>query len=90
MTKKQFEWLKDHQPFEITSVESYDDSKWAYCCHITSVTFDDERLIVKGVKHHYTKNGWKQEHYVVRIHRKNIKKVCYHKGEFYERFYNTV
>ena len=52
MTRKQFEWLKNHQPFEVRYVELYDGT-WVGGCHIRSASFIGEYLEVKGVSHYY-------------------------------------
>ena len=79
MTRKQFEWLRMYQPIEVTYVEPYYRSKHPFCYHISSVEFNGEYLRVKGVKHHYIANRWKEEHYDVKIHRRNIRQVRYRK-----------
>ena len=49
MTRKQFEWLKNHQPFEVRYVELYDGT-WVGGCHIRSASFIGEYLEVKTLR----------------------------------------
>ena len=92
MTKKQFNWLKKNQPFEVMYVEPYDRNKYLVCYHITSVMFGDGYVKIKGFKNKYNKesNTWKQIHYEAKIHYRNIRKIKYHKEECYKQYFNTV
>ena len=71
MTKKQFEWLRNHQPIEVSYVCVYEEHKknYPYYCHINEVDFKGDNIVVKGVAHKYinkdstgrfTKGTWKE------------------------------
>ena len=89
MTRKQFEWLKNHQPFEVRYVELYDGT-WVGGCHIRSASFIGEYLEVKGVSHYYVheNNRIKEKIIESKVHRKDIRKIEYYKGILRE-YYNT-
>ena len=55
MTKKQFEWLRNHQPIEVSYVCVYEEHKknYPYYCHINEVDFKGDNIVVKGVAHKY-------------------------------------
>ena len=75
MTQKQFEWLRAHQPLEVTYVEPYDRSKYPFCYHIISISFNEGYLKISGT---CVKNdGWSKEQYTVKIHHRNIKTIRY-------------
>ena len=89
MTKKQFIWLKNHQPFEVRYVELYDGT-WAGGCHIRSASFIGEYLEVKGVNHYYVHESdrFKEKIITSKVHRKDIRKIKYYKGTL-TKYYNT-
>ena len=89
MTKKQFDWLKNHQPFEVRYVELYDGT-WVGGCHIRSASFIGEYLEVKGVSHYYVRESdrFKEKITTSKVHRKDIRKIEYYKGILRE-YYNT-
>lgn len=89
MTKKQFIWLKNHQPFEVRYVELYDGT-WASGCHIRSASFIGEYLEVKGASHYYVRESdrFKEKIITSKVHRKDIRKIKYYKGILTE-YYNT-
>jgi len=90
MTKKQFDWLRNHQPFEVRYVERYDGT-WVGGCHIRSASFIGEYLEVKGVSHYYDtheSSGFKEKMIESKVHRKDIRKIKYYKGILTE-YYNT-
>jgi len=78
MTRKEFIWLKCHQPFEVLIVEPYEKNKnqcgWQWCNRIDNVKFDGEYLEVKGYRYFYDK----YVHY--RIHRKYIRWISWYNG----------
>jgi len=90
MTKKQFNWLKENQPFEVNYIEPYDKNKYPNFYHITKVMFNGEYFKVKGFENKYNKENdtWKQIHYEAKIHRSNIRKIRYSKGN--KQYFNTV
>ena len=55
MTKKQFEWLRNHQPIEVSYVGVYEEHKknYPYYCNINEVDFKGDNIVVKGVAHKY-------------------------------------
>ena len=89
MTKKQFNWLKDHQPFEVIYVKLYDGTYIGG--NIKKAAFIGERIYVNGVKHQYNKETKKFKEIAVKesAHYKNIRKITYNKGEYYKQYYNT-
>ena len=89
MTKKQFDWLKNHQPFEVRYVELYDGT-WAGGCHIRSASFIGEYLEVKGVSRYYVHESdrFKEKIIASKVHRKDIRKIKYYKG-ILTKYYNT-
>lgn len=89
MTKKQFIWLKNHQPFEVRYVELYDGT-WAGGCHIRSASFIGEYLEVKGVSHYivHESDRFKEKIITSKVHRKDIRKIKYYKGTL-TKYYNT-
>ena len=89
MTRKQFNWLKDHQPFQVMYVKLYDGS-YVGGSDIKTVSFIGERIYVNGVKYHYNKDTKKFKEIVVKenAHYRNIRKITYYKGEIKE-WYNT-
>lgn len=89
MTKKQFEWLRNHQPFEVRYVELYDGT-WAGGCHIRSASFIGEYLEVKGVSHYivHESDRFKEKIITSKVHRKDIRKIKYYKGTL-TKYYNT-
>ena len=89
MTRKQFEWLKNHQPFEVRYVELYDGT-WAGGCHIRSASFIGEYLEVKGVSHYivHESDRFKEKIITSKVHRKDIRKIKYYKGTL-TKYYNT-
>lgn len=89
MTKKQFDWLKNHQPFEVRYVELYDGT-WAGGCHIRGASFIGEYLEVKGVSRYYVRESdrFKEKIITSKVHRKDIRKIKYYKGILTE-YYNT-
>jgi hypothetical protein len=89
MTKKQFDWLKNHQPFEVRYVELYDGT-WVGGCHIRSASFIGEYLEVKGVSYYYVHESdrFKEKIITSKVHRKDIRKIEYYKGILIN-YYNT-
>ena len=90
MTKKQFNWLKNHQPFEVRYVKLYDGA-YVGGCHIRKVIFNGEYIIVKGVSHTYNRETktFKEKAVYDKVHYRNIQKLVYQKGIYYEQYYNT-
>lgn len=75
MTKKQFNWLKNHQPFEVTRIEPYEEHKgsWQWC-DIEHVEFSGEYFKVRGIQR------WKNKAISYKIHRKNVRKFVWYNG----------
>ena len=75
MTKKQFDWLKNHQPFEVRYIRPYENYKGEYTwCSIRHLKFNGEFFDVDGI----TPWNGKLVHY--RIHRKYVRCLRWYNG----------
>ena len=90
MTRKQFNWLRNNQPFEVEYVKLYDGT---YVCgyHIRKATFKGEYIELVGSVRFWSKeaNDVKEKTVHGKAHYKDIRKISYKKGECYKQYYNT-
>lgn len=90
MTKKQFHWLRDHQPFEVVNVVLYDGT---FVCgyHIHKAKFDGDYINLIGSVRFWSNEAKDVKEKMVhgKAHYKDIRKITYNKGENYKQYYNT-
>lgn len=92
MTRKQFEWLRNHQPIEVSYVCVYEEHKknYPYYCHINEVDFKGDNIVVKGVAHKYinkdstgrfTKGTWKEVYVKYEVPYKYVRWINYRRKQ---------
>lgn len=82
MTRKQFEWLRNHQPIEVSYVCVYEEHKknYPYYCHINEVDFKGDNIVVKGVAHKY-KGTWKEIYVKYEVPYKYVRWISYRRKQ---------
>ena len=80
MTRKQFEWLREHQPIEVSWFKPYEDKMpkdFHYLCHDIELEFRGEYLIFNGNYHTWNGRGFVQHYARYKFHYKNIRQIRY-------------
>lgn len=84
MTKKQFEWLKKHQPISISCICPYSLNGWGPYVNFSlrSTVFLEDAIRIKGILWKYINEKWIQLPHEETILRKNIRYIRYSKVSY--------
>ena len=81
MTRKQFEWLREHQPIEVRYFTPYEGKELKEYHRLSSNGIEMEirggYLIFSGNYHTYDNGVWHQHYARYKFHYKNIRELRY-------------
>ena len=81
MTRKQFEWLREHQPIEVRYFVPYEGKEPKEYRQLRSsdieMEFKGEYFIFSGTYHTWNGKNFVQHHARYRIHYRNVRELRY-------------
>jgi hypothetical protein len=81
MTRKQFEWLREHQPIEVGYFRPYEgkEPKEYHSLHPNKIEMEirGEYFIFSGTYHTWNGKNFVQHHARFKIHYRNVRELIY-------------